>query len=166
MRKNIFRILFLLIAVSALFTLTSCNKEDEAPSKYEVSFSTDGGTMYYSIRAFEGDTITLPTPEKEGYEFLGWYDNASTAGDALADTYTISSNVTLYAKWDAYQGTIKFESNGGTTYNDLEFFAQKVEIPTPKKEGFVFGGWYKSEDFAGDIVSGTILPKTDMTSFQ
>ena len=164
MRKNIFRILFLLIAVSAMVNLTSCDKE-ETPSKFEVAFNTDGGTMYYNIRANEGDTITLPTPEKEGYEFIGWYDNAEASGDALPTTYAITTNITLYAKWNAYKGTIKFESNGGTTYNDLEFIAQKVEIPTPKKEGFVFGGWYKSENFAGNIVSGTILPKTDMTLY-
>ena len=108
MRKNIFRILFLLIAVSAMVNLTSCDKE-ETPSKFEVAFNTDGGTMYYNIRANEGDTITLPTPEKEGYEFIGWYDNAATSGDALSDIYTISTNITLYAKWDAYKGTIKFE---------------------------------------------------------
>ena len=168
MKKNIFRILFLFVSIFTLLVcasmLTSCDKEEKVV-KYEIAFESNGGTMYYSVRALSGDMISLPTPEKEGYEFIGWYDNAELAGEALSDNYTIKENDTLYAKWDAYEGTIIFESNGGTEYNSVTFEAQKVEIPTPKKEGFVFGGWYKNENFAGDMVIGTILPKGDMTLY-
>ena len=40
--------------------------------------------------------VTLPTPTKEGYEFLGWYLN-----DELFDNevYNVASDVTLVAKW-------------------------------------------------------------------
>jgi uncharacterized repeat protein (TIGR02543 family) len=44
------------------------------------------------------EDYVLPTPTKEGYTFVGWYDNAEGAGDA----YTVISAGwagTLYAIW-------------------------------------------------------------------
>ena len=158
-------ILLLTLLLIAIGTFSACNNEKTNPEKVEVSFETDGGTKYFSIRALEDDTITLPTPEKEGYEFLGWYDNRDFSGEALKEEYIIDGNVTLYARWNPYSGVIKFESNGGTSYNDLSFNAQKVSIPTPTREGYLFDGWYKSDDFAGEVVSGTIIPTSDMTLY-
>ncbi|MBO5405878.1 MAG: InlB B-repeat-containing protein, partial [Paludibacteraceae bacterium] len=43
---------------------------------------------------------TLPTPVKEGYKFVGWYDNAEGTGEA----YTVIPadwSGTLYAIWEA-----------------------------------------------------------------
>ncbi|MBO5046464.1 MAG: InlB B-repeat-containing protein [Clostridia bacterium] len=156
-------LVFLAVLLLGLPVLSSCKEEPAA--KYDVTFESNGGTMYYSVRAEAGDTVTLPTPEKEGYEFVGWYDNAELSGDALEETFTVSANATLYAKWDAYEGTIVFVSDGGTSYNDLTFSAQRVQLPTPKKEGFLFGGWYESETFEGESLASEIVPTGDMTLY-
>ena len=43
-----------------------------------------------------------PTPEAEGYTFLGWYENSDCSEDQKWDfaNDTVSGNITLYAKWD------------------------------------------------------------------
>lgn len=146
-----------------LTAFTSCGKKQE--NKLEIAFESNGGTIYYSIRGAANDTVTLPTPEKEGYEFLGWYDNADLGGEPLAESYVITANATLYAKWKACEGVVKFESNGGTSYKDLDFSAQRVELPTPEKEGYIFGGWYTSSDFAGDSLGESFLPTGDVTLY-
>ena len=92
-------ILLLTLLLIAIGAFSSCNNEKTNSEKVEVSFETDGGTKYFSIRALEDDTITLPTPEKEGYEFLGWYDNKDFSGEALKEEYIIDGSVTLYARW-------------------------------------------------------------------
>lgn len=44
--------------------------------------------------------LVLPTPSKLGHLFLGWFTE-ETAGTQVADTYTPSSDKTLYARWAA-----------------------------------------------------------------
>lgn len=167
MSKNVFRALlvlaFALSLILVMTAFTSCVKPNE--TKYEIAFESNGGTMYYNIRALEDDTVVLPTPEREGYEFLGWYENNSFSGEALGDAYAVKANATLYAKWRAYEGTIKFESNGGTRYSDLVFSAQKIELPIPKKEGYIFVGWYENADFGGISLSGSVVPTGDITLY-
>ena len=167
MKEKLFKIISLaslgVVAVATVSILTSCKVEE--PTKQEIVFRSNGGTSYYNVIGYEGDTIALPTPEKEGYEFIGWFDNAKLEGEPLGETYTITVGCNLFAGWDPYEGTIKFESNGGTKYDDLVFSAQKVELPIPEREGFIFGGWYLTEGLTGDKVEDTILPTGDMTVY-
>ena len=63
--------------------------------------TTNNATVNLYAKWTDG-SVTLPTPEREGYEFKGWYtDEACTAkaGDA-GKAYTPTANVTLYAKWE------------------------------------------------------------------
>ena len=46
----------------------------------------------------EGTTISLPTPTRDGYKFLGWYTEA-TDGNKVT-SLTVTKNVTLYAHWE------------------------------------------------------------------
>ena len=48
--------------------------------------------------------VTLPTPTRFGYKFLGWYTSAEGGTKITGATYTPTSNVTLYAHWklDSY----------------------------------------------------------------
>ena len=172
MRKNIFKALITVVLALAmalsLASFAACQggtTSETTEPKFEVAFESNGGTMYYSIRAFAGDTIMLPSPEREGYEFIGWFDNAEFSGELIEDVYTVSADATLYANWKAYSGVVKFESNGGTMYNDLEFVAQRIQLPNPKREGYIFAGWYASENFAGELLSDSIVPTGDMTLY-
>ncbi len=164
MKKGLFKLVSSIslgvLTIVGVSLITSCDKEQ--PTKYEVVFRSNGGTTYYNVAGYSGDTITLPTPTKEGYTFQGWYTDSKFETEVLGETYTIDIGRTLYAKWSPYEGTIIFESNGGTEYEDLVFSAQKVEIPSPEKEGFIFEGWYLNQTFEGEKVEGTILPTGDM----
>lgn len=46
--------------------------------------------------------VTLPTPTRSGYNFMGWY-TASSGGTKVGNggsSYTPNANVTLYAQWE------------------------------------------------------------------
>ena len=45
------------------------------------------------------EDYTLPTPTKEGYKFVGWYDNAAGEGDAY-EVIPAGWSGTLYAIWE------------------------------------------------------------------
>ena len=67
--------------------------------QYTVTYNTAGGSTIQSQTVNTNTTITLPTPTRSGYNFDGWYLNESYTGSAVGSTYTITSNITFYAKW-------------------------------------------------------------------
>src|SRR5690606_37575505 len=62
--------------------------------------------------------ITLPTPIKEGYQFLGWYDNPSFDGSPITKIFTGSTeNKVYHAKFEellTYQITFNLGDYGFT----------------------------------------------------
>ncbi len=63
-------------------------------TKYNISYNLDGGAYDNLVNEFtDAKEVTLPTPTKEGYEFLGWYE-----GDNLV-TALENKNYELTAKW-------------------------------------------------------------------
>lgn len=83
-------------------------------NEYNINLNVNGGKL-------EGDSILkikyeenveLPTPNREGYTFKGWYK-----GDSLIENnfiYKYTENISLKAKWEAKEFTITYLSNGGT----------------------------------------------------
>ena len=72
----------------------------EAPT-YTVTFNPNGGTVTEStLTVTKGQTLgdTLPTPTKEGDEFLGWYTDESFTHKFVKESQIVK-NQTLYAKW-------------------------------------------------------------------
>ena len=111
-----------------------------APKVYTVKFDTNGGNeVYEDIQVIENTTITLPTPTKEGYDFVGWYYNYELIESGI---WTLE-NVTLVAKWEETKYTITFDTNGGIKIDPIVKKANAiVSLPTPIKEGYKFLGWY------------------------
>lgn len=73
-----------------------------------VSFETNGGSKAEQVRVEKGGVLSfLPTPEKEGFLFEGWYEDAALSRK-FDITTKINSNLTLYAKWKPEsEGTLK-----------------------------------------------------------
>lgn len=66
---------------------------------YSVSFITNQSTSLPSLEGIEhGDTIDLPTLQKLGSIFLGWYLDAEYQNE-FTNTQEVTTNITLYAKW-------------------------------------------------------------------
>ena len=65
--------------------------------------------------------INLPTPEKEGYTFAGWYDNAEFSGEKVTMISAgTSGNKVYYSKWEEVVYTIEYELNEGLFIFDIE----------------------------------------------
>ena len=134
---------------------------------YTVTFNSNGGSNVTSLSIKENNLIAKPAnPTKAGHTFDGWYkdSNLSTPWNFTSDTVT--SNITLYAKWikDGVQYTVTFESNGGSlidsqTVNE----SSKVTKPSdPTKADYEFEGWFQDEgltipwNFDVDLVNSNI----------
>lgn len=88
-----------------------------------------------------GQPFAIPaTPVREGYTFLGWYTQAE-GGTKYTFTEAVSSNITLYAHWNAHSHTVTLENDENKETNSYNY-GSSVSVPTPtKKTGYNFNHW-------------------------
>lgn len=65
-----------------------------------ASYTTNSALSLYAIYTSSTSTaaVTLPTPTRDGYKFMGW-SKSKTATSGTTGSYTTTGNVTLYAIW-------------------------------------------------------------------
>ena len=116
---------------------------------YTISFNTNGGSAVEAIDVVltESTQVSAPAaPEKANFTFGGWYKESSftTAFDFATDVPNLTSSITLYAKWNAIQRKITFNTVGGSDVEAITFNqGESVTAPeSPTKTGYEFAGWY------------------------
>ena len=120
-------------------------------AEYTVNFDADGGNTSVSSKQVKngGKYGELPTPTKEGYTFVGWYDNDDNKIESTT-TANISSDVTLKAKYEKNKYTVTFNNDDGSTlyttvvqYEDKAEFSGKTPTSTKNTPGYEakFKGW-------------------------
>ncbi|MBO5409294.1 MAG: InlB B-repeat-containing protein [Clostridia bacterium] len=104
----------------------------EAPSV--VTYDANGGTCATGNETYMGTPLTLPTPQRTGYTFQGWYTAASggtKVGDAGAN-YTPNGSIALYAQWIKTPYTIKVNTNNatvtGVTNGQTAYYGDTVTV--------------------------------------
>ena len=112
---------------------------------YIVSFDANGGTCdIVSDSVGANNYITLPTPTRNGYYFIGWY-TASTGGTKIGNagaSYTPTSDITLFAQWNE-KFTVSYNANGGSSSTTTQSYeGTALTLPTPTRTGYKFNGWY------------------------
>lgn len=129
---------------------------------YSVTLDSMGGngveTQYKAI----GDTVELPTTERIGYDFAGWYNvaggSASNGTQFTAKTFDNPANIVLYANWlpRSYVITLDYNEYGEGTVETVNVtYTKPYTLPVPKmltddasaQMGFV--GWYATPDGKG-----------------
>ena len=128
---------------------------------YTLSFEENGGSEVEDITKVGGSVIgALPTPEKEGYDFAGWYTD-----EALETQFTSKfqpkENTTLYAKWTGKNYTVSFHINGGTgeTPEDatVVFDQPYGELPEAERKGYGFAGWFTEAEGGEQITAESVV---------
>ena len=104
-----------------------------------IELNSNGGDKVTPIVAKVGASVTLPTPVRANYKFMGWQDEDGE----IAEIATMpAGGARLTASW---QAMLVFDENGGTEVNDIsQPVGTAITLPTPEKEGYVFAGWYTS----------------------
>ena len=112
---------------------------------------------------------TLPAdPQKTGYNFGGWFTEPAGAGVAFTASTPVTSDMTVYAKWDSYSYTVIFNDQSADIAHP-DPASKTVDSPAttvgtlpsdPAKTGLIFGGWYTQTNGAGTQFTAS-TPVTD-----
>ncbi|EAV9813613.1 internalin, partial [Listeria monocytogenes] len=151
---------------------------DKMPAKDITLYAQFSENPYTATLDVEGETtsqtvayqhlVQAPTdPTKEGYTFIGWYDEKTggTEWDFATDKMP-AKDITLYAQFSENPYTATLDVEGETTSQTVAY-QNLVQAPTdPTKEGYTFIGWYDEKtggtewDFATDK-----MPAKDITLY-
>lgn len=122
-------------------------------ASYTISYDLDGGKCENLVTSFKnGDEVKLPTPEKEGYDFKGFYENETLV------TKLENKNYSLKAKWEIKSYTITIDLDGGLLPEGMDNVitykhGEKVELPIPTKEGYNFNGYTDGSKLVTEVVN-------------
>lgn len=122
---------------------------------------TNGGVFAENTTFEEGK---LATPEKAGYTFDGWYENADFTGEAVT---TPVQGKTYYAKWTKNKYTVTFNNNGHDKKPDDETVEYGDSVPrlpelSDSTNEWVFDGWYMDENFTTKYDNQAIIGNTTL----
>lgn len=127
---------------------------------FTVSFESNGGSAVSGATVVNGKKVIQPAdPVKDGFVFVGWYQDSSFSIPFSFNSQIITSNITLYARWaekqvGSLEFTVKFDAandgvnpeprmtvSGGKLYN----------LPVVEKAGYTFKGWWVSMNGDGAL---------------
>lgn len=160
-------------------TLDSDGATSAGTTAYWYQYNTNNKCYYYSDAALTtcmGGTTTHQKintlPSKNGYAFGGYYTGKNGTGKqyitaagymatgSIVDS--VSSNITLYAKWNLETYTITYDANGGTMPSSGVVTQYTVEtdsfaLPRPTHAKATFAGW--RSNLGGAVIADDVIKK-------
>ena len=165
-------------AVNANITGISAGEQFHLYAKWkaettEVKFDPNGGTLQGSETKLVtyGSTFgTLPLAIKDAYIFLGWFTQRTGGTPVTASsTCTYHGKITLYAQWGIPGYTLYLNPNGGSIDKSslAVYFNKRIgTIPTPKRDGYTFTGWFTKTSGGTQYTPNTLYKsRTGMTVY-
>jgi len=149
-------ILCLLMLIVSMFAFSACG--GGKVENFNLSFKVDGEN-YSTISTNGSEIIAIPeNPSKEGYTFDGWYwdkdvwNEPFTANSLL--NAPISSDMSVYAKFNAISYDITYETDNGTHSNPVSYTIEdSFALSDAEKNGYNFVGWYSDNDYTTEVTS-------------
>lgn len=149
------------------------------PNNYKVRYNGNGatsGTMTDSSHVYDTvNSLTKNAYARTGYTFTGWNTKADGKGTAYVDgdsvknlTASKDGVVTLYAQWKSNRYTLTYNANGGTvsaSSKTLQYGDAFGTLPTPKRDGHRFLGWYTSATGGTKISEATKIGAENTTIY-
>ena len=131
-------------------------------AEYTITMDLDGGSgqekMVYTMT---DEDFELPTPTRNGYEFVGWTgERITTPQTSVKIPKGSTGNKAYTANWKVIRYTITLVTNGGAVIASIPYTVEdSVTLPIPPdRPGYEFSGW--TLDGSGQFPSTPmIIPK-------
>lgn len=128
------------------------------PESFLINYELNGGTNYSTnpkIYNIESDEIILQNPEKNAYDFIGWYSDSEFKIENNKIETGSSGNKTFYAKWKPVDYSITYVLNGGTNSesnpNSYNIESNVIILNSPSRTGYTFDGWYADSGYRNKL---------------
>ncbi len=166
------------LAVMLCLLLTSCgednSKEDSSSHVVTIYKYEESLPLTYKVKN-NSFSYSSHDMKRTGYNFLGLFDSQN-GGMQIVDEFgscniSITSDMTLYARWEADNYNIEFNPMGG----NLEASQQTMEVaygnaiptlPTVLKEGYDFLGWENANGVMCTDGFGVPISEKDVFGFE
>lgn len=133
--------------------------------RYYFTMVTVPGTSGTTSTLYNGDALPIPSenPTRNGYTFVKWSEDSTCASGSsgFAGTKMGTSDITIYACWNALTFTVTLHSNYGET---SETKTANIKCGDPFKvdafarPGYTLAGWCESIDCSTGYFTDTVMP--------
>ena len=114
-------------------------------AEYTITMDLNGGSgqekVVYTIT---DEDFELPTPTRNGYEFVGWTgERITTPQTSVKIPKGSTGNKAYTANWKVIEYTITLDTNGGAVIASIRYTVEdSVTLPIPPdRPGYEFSGW-------------------------
>ena len=125
---------------------------------YYITMDLNGGSgkekVIYTIT---DEDFELPTPTRNGYEFVGWTgEGITTPQTSVIIPKGSTGNKAYTANWQVIEYTITLDTNGGPNVSPIKYTVEdSFTLPYPLRPGYEFAGW--TLDGSGMLPATTLI---------
>ena len=113
-------------------------------TEYNIAMDLNGGSGQEKVvYTMTDEDFELPTPTRNGYEFVGWTGEGITTPQTQVIIPTGSTgNRTYTANWKVIEYTITLDTNGGPAVSPIKYTVEdSFTLPYLLRTGYEFVGW-------------------------
>lgn len=107
-----------------------------------VNFEVNGGSQIKPIYLIRNEQLTMPDkPVLEDFIFEGWYLNEALTMPFNPESYPITKDITLYAKYTSEYHTITFITQANDVETIIVYHGDTFDLPESRLDYHEFYGW-------------------------
>ena len=113
-------------------------------TEYNITMDLNGGSGQEKVvYTMTDEDFELPTPTRNGYEFVGWTGERITTPQTSVKIPTGSTGNKAYtANWKVIEYTITLDTNGGPVVSPIKYTVEDLfTLPYILRPGYEFAGW-------------------------
>ena len=127
-------------------------------TEYNITMDLNGGSGQEKVvYTMTDEDFELPTPTRNGYEFVGWTGERITTPQTSVKIPKGSTGDKAYtANWQVIEYTITLDTNGGPVVSPIKYTVEdSFTLPYPLRPGYEFAGWVL--DGSGMLPATTLI---------
>ena len=113
-------------------------------TEYNITMDLSGGSGQEKVvYTMTDEDFELPTPTRNGYEFVGWTgEGITTPQTSVKIPKGSTGNKAYTANWQVIEYTITLDTNGGPAVSPIKYTVEdSFTLPYPLRPGYEFVGW-------------------------
>ena len=113
-------------------------------TEYNITMDLNGGSGQEKVvYTMTDEDFELPTPTRNGYEFVGWTgERITTPQTSVKIPKGSTGNKAYTANWQVIEYTITLDTNGGPVVSPIKYTVEDTfTLPYILRPGYEFAGW-------------------------